>query len=177
MFVWYGHYWVRSLLLLRKRLAESLAVPPLDNPASTNLWRLLPRVSLATVLLRSTLVPSMVSSTNIPASHNSTLRNPKIADMSIPGVNSAGSAIGAAVCSWAADKFSRKHTIQGAALILIVGAALCAGADGKAMFLVGRVINGLGIGALVTAIPMYQAEVSTPESRGFMVSMHVSVLR
>lgn len=40
------------------------------------------------------------------------------------------------------------------------------------MFLVGRVINGLGIGALVTAIPMYQAEVSTPESRGFMVSMH-----
>lgn len=38
----------------------------------------------------------------------------------------------------------------------------------------GRVINGFGIGALVTAIPMYQAEVSTPESRGFMVSMHVS---
>lgn len=33
-------------------------------------------------------------------------------------------------------------------------------------------INGLGIGTLVTAIPMYQAEVSTPESRGFMVSMH-----
>ena len=40
------------------------------------------------------------------------------------------------------------------------------------MFLAGRLINGLGIGALVTAIPMYQAEVSTPESRGFMVSMH-----
>ena len=43
------------------------------------------------------------------------------------------------------------------------------------MFTVGRIINGLGIGALVTAIPMYQAEVSTPESRGFMVSMHVSL--
>jgi MFS family permease len=33
-------------------------------------------------------------------------------------------------------------------------------------------INGLGIGTLVACIPMYQAEVSTPESRGFMVSMH-----
>lgn len=40
------------------------------------------------------------------------------------------------------------------------------------MFTAGRVVNGLGIGTLVTAIPMYQAEVSTPESRGFMVSMH-----
>lgn len=40
------------------------------------------------------------------------------------------------------------------------------------MFTAGRIINGLGIGTLVTAIPMYQAEVSTPESRGFMVSMH-----
>ena len=40
------------------------------------------------------------------------------------------------------------------------------------MFMAGRIVNGLGIGALVTAIPMYQAEVSTPESRGFMVSMH-----
>ena len=43
------------------------------------------------------------------------------------------------------------------------------------MFLVGRLINGFGIGALVSTIPMYQAEVSTPESRGFMVSMHVCV--
>ncbi|KAK5189082.1 hypothetical protein LTR96_011242 [Exophiala xenobiotica] len=88
------------------------------------------------------------------------------------GVNSAGSAIGAAACAYCADKFSRKHTIQVAAMILVLGAALCAGSVDNAMFLVGRVINGLGIGALVTAIPMYQAEVSTPESRGFMVSMH-----
>jgi MFS family permease len=60
-------------------------------------------------------------------------------------------------------------------MILIVGAALCAGSVDNAMFLVGRLINGLGIGALVSTIPMYQAEVSTPESRGFMVSMHVRI--
>ncbi|OAL23855.1 hypothetical protein AYO20_10875 [Fonsecaea nubica] len=88
------------------------------------------------------------------------------------GVNSAGSAIGAAACAYFADKYSRKHTIQVAAIILVIGAAICAGSVNNAMFMVGRVINGLGIGALVTAIPMYQAEVSTPESRGFMVSMH-----
>ena len=48
------------------------------------------------------------------------------------------------------------RTIQYAAMILIVGAAICAGSVDNAMFLVGRVINGLGIGALVTAIPMYE---------------------
>jgi MFS family permease len=105
------------------------------------------------------------------------------------GVNAAGSAIGAAACSYFADKYSRKRTIQVAAVVLIIGAAICAGAVDNAMFTVGRIINGmyslqdrsgesshvhlgLGIGTLVTAIPMYQAEVSTPESRGFMVSMH-----
>lgn len=93
------------------------------------------------------------------------------------GVNCAGSAIGCAICSYCADKYGRKRTIQGAALVLIIGAAICAGAVNNAMFMVGRLINGLGIGALVTCIPIYQAEVSTPESRGFMVSMHVSLHR
>jgi MFS family permease len=92
------------------------------------------------------------------------------------GVNCAGSAIGAAICSWSADKFGRKRTIQYAAIVLVIGAAICAGSVNNGMFMAGRIINGLGIGALVTCIPIYQAEVSTPESRGFMVSMHVSSL-
>jgi MFS family permease len=91
------------------------------------------------------------------------------------GVNCAGSAIGAAVCSWSADKFGRKRTIQFASIILIIGTTICAGSFNNGMFMAGRIINGLGIGALVTVIPIYQAEVSTPESRGFMVSMHVSL--
>ena len=93
----------------------------------------------------------------------------------LTGINSAGSAIGAAATSYFADKFGRKRTIQFAAMVLIIGAAICAGSVNTGMFLAGRFINGLGIGALVTAIPMYQAEVSTPESRGFMVSMHVGL--
>ena len=70
------------------------------------------------------------------------------------GVNAAGSAIGAAGCSYLADKYSRKRTIQWAAIVLTIGAAICAGAVNNGMFMAGRVINGLGIGALVTAIPM-----------------------
>lgn len=88
------------------------------------------------------------------------------------GISCAGSAIGAAMCAWTADKFGRKWTIQVGAAILVVGGALCAGSVDMGMLLVARFIAGLGIGLLITAIPMYQAECSTPESRGFMVSMH-----
>jgi MFS family permease len=55
---------------------------------------------------------------------------------------------------------------------VIVGGALCAGSIDAAMFIVSRFINGFGIGMLITAIPMYQSEVSTPKTRGFMTCMH-----
>ncbi|EEP80107.1 predicted protein [Uncinocarpus reesii 1704] len=88
------------------------------------------------------------------------------------GLNSAGSAFGCAFVSWSADAYGRLRSLQLGSLILILGAALCAGSVNIPMFLVARFIAGFGIGILVTAIPMYQAEASAPSSRGFMVSMH-----
>ena len=146
-------------------IADSATALPSDSRASIRRWVLRLKVNLDTPVLHNSLVLSMVSTDLFKTMH-------KALTVSL-GINSAGSAIGCAVCSYCADKFSRKRTIQGAAMVLIVGAAICAAAVDNAMFLVGRLINGLGIGALVAAIPMYQAEVSTPESRGFMVSMHV----
>lgn len=69
-------------------------------------------------------------------------------------MNCAGSAVGALASAWFADRYSRKTTIQGAAVVLSAGAAICAGSVNVAMFLAGRLVNGLGIGALVTVIPM-----------------------
>ncbi|EER25141.1 hypothetical protein D8B26_007751 [Coccidioides posadasii str. Silveira] len=88
------------------------------------------------------------------------------------GLNSAGSAFGCAFLSWSADRYGRLRSLQIGSLILVIGAALCAGSVNMAMFLVARFIAGFGIGILVTGIPMYQAEASAPSSRGFMVSMH-----
>ena len=88
------------------------------------------------------------------------------------GVNSAGAIFGAAFTAWYANYAGRKRAIQLGALILAIGGALSAGSIDPAMFIVARFIAGLGIGLLITAIPMYQSEVSTPESRGFMVCMH-----
>ncbi|KAJ9640902.1 hypothetical protein H2199_005570 [Coniosporium tulheliwenetii] len=88
------------------------------------------------------------------------------------GVNSAGSALAAIFTAWSSDKWGRLRTMQMGCCFSIVGAALCAGSVNVAMFMVARIVAGWGVGMLITVIPMYQAEVSTPESRGFMVSMH-----
>lgn len=93
------------------------------------------------------------------------------------GVNSAGAFFGCWLNAWTAEKYGRKMSMMGGCVILIVGGALCAGAVDLAMFLVGRFIAGLGTGILACVVPMYQAEISTPETRGAMVCVTgVSVL-
>jgi MFS family permease len=87
------------------------------------------------------------------------------------GVNSAGAIAGCIHNSWSSDAMGRKYTMMIGSAILIVGGALCSGSVNLAMFLVGRFIAGWGAGVLACVVPMYQAEVSTPETRGAMVSI------
>lgn len=65
---------------------------------------------------------------------------------SLSGVNAAGALVGSLANAYLADKFSRKYTIQIGAATLIVGAALCAASINVAMFMVARIIAGVGIG-------------------------------
>lgn len=87
------------------------------------------------------------------------------------GVNSAGAIAGALFQAWTADAFGRKRTIQAGCIVLVVGGALCSGSVHIAMFLVGRFVAGMGSGILTCIVPIYQAEVSTAETRGAMVAM------
>ena len=87
-------------------------------------------------------------------------------------VQSVGGIIGSIVVPWTADRYSRKRTIQGGAVSMILGSALAAGSVHSAMFLIGRFFSGVAIGVLSSCIPLYQAEVSTPQNRGMMVCMH-----
>ena len=64
------------------------------------------------------------------------------------GLSSAGACCGAIYNSWSADALSRKHTIQIGAVILSIGAGLCAGSVNVGMFLFARFFAGFGIGEL-----------------------------
>ena len=64
------------------------------------------------------------------------------------------------------DILGRRRTILYGALIFFVGGALQAFATGMPMMLIGRIIAGLGVGALSTIVPVYQSEISPPHNRG-----------
>ena len=89
------------------------------------------------------------------------------------GVNSAGACLGAIFVSWSADAWSRKHTIQIGAIILSIGAALGAASVNPGMFVFARIVAGVGVGILVTCIPMYA---TTPhQERGQMADVCAQV--
>lgn len=92
------------------------------------------------------------------------------------GLYSAGGAVGSLFIMWSALYFGRKLNIQLGAILAILGGAFQGGAAALAMFQVGRVISGLGIGILVTVCPMYLSELSSPFVRGWLVGHHAIFL-
>jgi len=72
------------------------------------------------------------------------------------------------------DSIGRKRTILYGALIFVVGGALQTFANGMAMMMLGRIVAGLGVGALSTIVPVYQSEISPPHNRGKLACIEFS---
>lgn len=64
------------------------------------------------------------------------------------------------------DMIGRRRTILYGSLIFVVGGALQSAATSMTIMMVGRVLAGLGVGALSTIVPVYQSEISPPHNRG-----------
>ncbi|CRG89086.1 Quinate permease [Talaromyces islandicus] len=88
------------------------------------------------------------------------------------GLFAGGGAIGALISAWLANKAGRVRALQVTCIICIVSAAIQGGSVNIAMFLIGRFVSGIGVGLMVTLVPIYQSEVSPAESRGRMVGHH-----
>jgi MFS family permease len=86
----------------------------------------------------------------------------------INGVYAAGGAFGCVFNMWSSEFFGRKRSIQIGCVISIIGATIMTAAVDVGMFIAARFVMGVGIGVLVTLVPLYQSEVSPPESRGLM---------
>ncbi|KEF63824.1 uncharacterized protein A1O9_01802 [Exophiala aquamarina CBS 119918] len=90
----------------------------------------------------------------------------------INGLFCAGALFGALHVGWMCEARGRKETMYLASAVNILGGALETGSVNMAMFLVSRFIAGWGIGMMVVLIPIYQAEISPPNARGFLVGQH-----
>lgn len=72
------------------------------------------------------------------------------------------------------DILGRRRTILYGSLIFIIGGAFQTFATGMPMMLLGRIVAGLGVGALSTIVPVYQSEISPPHNRGKLACIEFS---
>ncbi|KIY52993.1 hypothetical protein FISHEDRAFT_55630 [Fistulina hepatica ATCC 64428] len=83
----------------------------------------------------------------------------------------AGEAIGAILMVFIGDKLGRKRFMQLGCLIVTVGTVIQTAAQNFGMFLAGRIITGIAVGGLVATVPIYNSEISPPETRGLIAGL------
>ena len=88
------------------------------------------------------------------------------------GIFFAGAVLGCLVASMLADRIGRVRSIRIVCAICIVAAIIQAASVHIAMLFVGRFIGGLASGMMNSTVPLYQSEVSPPQTRGRMVGTH-----
>jgi SP family arabinose:H+ symporter-like MFS transporter len=82
-----------------------------------------------------------------------------------------GTVVGALLGAWPADRFGRKATLLWIGVLYFVGAVGSGLAPNVAVFIIARVIGGLGIGISTVVAPMYISEIAPPKHRGLLAGM------
>ncbi|ROP63123.1 sugar porter (SP) family MFS transporter [Enterobacter sp. BIGb0383] len=83
-----------------------------------------------------------------------------------------GCVFGALVSGWCADKYGRKMPLLLAALLFALSSWGAAVASSFDMFVIFRIVGGVGIGLASALSPLYIAEVSPAEKRGRFVAVN-----
>lgn len=85
-----------------------------------------------------------------------------------------GGIVGSLTAGLLGEMFSRKYTMFSACCWVILGSYLYVGATaGRPQLLyAGRFFTGIGVGTYSGVGPLYNAEISAPETRGFIVSFY-----
>ncbi len=82
-----------------------------------------------------------------------------------------GTVLGSLFGGLPTDFFGRKKTLLSIGLLYVVSAVGCAFANNVTMFIVARVIGGIGIGISTVAAPLYISEIAPPAYRGRLAGM------
>ena len=83
-----------------------------------------------------------------------------------------GCLVGAMASGYLADRFGRKRPLIAAALLFTIAALGTGVASQFTLFIIFRLIGGLGIGLASAISPMYIAEISPAKMRGRLVSVN-----
>lgn len=91
------------------------------------------------------------------------------------GFNVASVLLGCAVGAWfagsLADRFGRRTVLRFTILVFILSIWGSGAAESSLMFVLYRVLGGIGVGAVSIIVPAYISEIAPPEHRGRMACM------
>jgi SP family xylose:H+ symportor-like MFS transporter len=80
-----------------------------------------------------------------------------------------GCLVGALLSDYFSEKFGRKATMLITAILFILNSIGTAIPDSFSMFVIFRIIGGVGVGIASMVVPMYIAEIAPPKRRGALV--------
>ncbi|KAI1335814.1 general substrate transporter [Xylariaceae sp. FL0016] len=84
----------------------------------------------------------------------------------------AGAFFGAIFCFFTTEHIGRKWALNANVFVFIVGAVIMVASPGNlGMIYAGRVLTGLGCGAITATVPSYIAELSIPSIRGILTGL------
>ncbi|RYP06514.1 hypothetical protein DL764_003108 [Monosporascus ibericus] len=84
----------------------------------------------------------------------------------------AGALVGALLCFFVTEKIGRKWALESNVFVFLVGAVLMTATSGNlSMIYAGRVLTGIGCGAITATVPSYIAELSVPSIRGILTGL------
>jgi sugar porter (SP) family MFS transporter len=83
-----------------------------------------------------------------------------------------GCAVGVLIVGTVADRFGRKVTLLWAAVLFLISSVGTATPNNVLIFIIFRLIGGIGIGIASTATPVYIAEIAPGHVRGRLVSVN-----
>lgn len=82
-----------------------------------------------------------------------------------------GSSIGAFIAGRLSDLIGRRGTMMLAAVLFLISALLAGAAGSSALFIIARIIGGLGVGAASVVSPVYISEMTPAHVRGRLSSV------
>jgi sugar porter (SP) family MFS transporter len=82
-----------------------------------------------------------------------------------------GTVLGSLIGGWPTERFGRKPTLLLIGILYLVGAAGSGLADSVWVFIIARVLGGLGIGISTVTAPLYISEIAPPKHRGWLTGM------
>ncbi|WP_436346193.1 sugar porter family MFS transporter [Natronorubrum sp. FCH18a] len=83
-----------------------------------------------------------------------------------------GAIIGAALGGRLADRLGRRRLILVGAVVFFVGSLIMAIAPTVEVLILGRIVDGIGVGFASVVGPLYISEISPPKIRGSLVSLN-----